>query len=96
MIGAVVLLAWAWFLSGFLSEPSAVGRSALVLTGWVGTSAAAAAVGVVASIGVFRRERWARPLAAVAAAGMTLTCVGAAAGIPALVGLASSRGSSRN
>ena len=31
VFGAVVMLAWAWFIVGFLAEPSAVGRSRVIL-----------------------------------------------------------------
>ncbi len=94
LFGAAVLLAWAWFLTGFLSEPSAVGRPRLVLVTWSFYSVASALVGVIGAIGLIRRKRWARTVAAIASAAMTLAVVGAVAGIPALVGLVSSRRSS--
>jgi hypothetical protein len=96
LFGAALTLYWAWFIIGFLSEPSAVGRVRIVLLTSTASSVVAALVGVIGAIGLVRRERWARTLAAVAAAAMTLTGVGAIAGIPALIGLFSSRNSSRN
>jgi hypothetical protein len=96
VLGAGVTLAWAWFIVGFLSEPSAVGRVRFVLLTSTASSVGAALVGVIGAIGLVRRERWGRTLAAIAAAAMTLTGVGAIAGIPALIGLFSSRNSSRN
>jgi hypothetical protein len=96
LFGAAVTLAWAWFIIGFLSEPSAVGRVRIVLLISTASSLGSGLIGVIGAIGLVRRERWARTLAAIAAAAMTLTGVGAIAGIPALIGLVSSRNSSRN
>lgn len=96
LIGVAVMLAWAWFILGFLPEPSAVGRIRFVLVTSSAYSVGAAVVGVVGAIGLFRRERWARTVAAIASAAMTLTVVGAIAGLPVLVALVSSRNSSRN
>lgn len=89
LIGAGVLFAWAWFLSGFFSEPSAVGRSRAVLGLVAGGSAGTALLGVVAALGLLRRARWAPRLALVASVFMIVTVVGAIAGIPVVVGLAS-------
>jgi hypothetical protein len=96
VFGAAVMLTWAWFVIGFLSEPSAVGRIWIVLVTSSAYSAGSAVVGVIGAIGLIRRERWARTVAGIASAAMTLTVVGAVAGIPALIGLLSSRNSSRN
>jgi hypothetical protein len=96
VFGAAVMLTWAWFIIGFRSEPSAAGRIWIVLVTSSAYSAGSAVVGVVGAIGLIRRERWARTVAAIASAAMTLTVVGAVAGIPALIGLLSSRNSSRN
>jgi hypothetical protein len=96
LLGAALMLYWAWFIIGFQSEPSAVGRIWLVLVTSSAYSAGSAVVGVIGAIGLIRRERWARTLATIASAAMTLTVVGAVAGIPALVGLVASRNSSRN
>jgi hypothetical protein len=96
VLGAAVMLTWAWFVIGFLSEPSAVGRIWIVLVTSSAYSAGSAVIGVIGAIGLVRRERWARTVAAIASAAMTLTVVGAVAGIPALIGLLSSRNSSRN
>lgn len=96
MIGAVVLAGWAWFVFGFRSEPSAVGRSRLVLDLVAGGSIGAALLGSAAAVALLTRRQWAPRLALVAAILMTLTVVGAIAGVPALIGLVSSRNSARN
>ncbi|MHB8588379.1 MAG: hypothetical protein ACYDA0_05950 [Candidatus Dormibacteraceae bacterium] len=96
LFGAAVMVGWAGFILGFLSEPSAVGRSRLILLTSSGYSIGSAAVAVIGAVGLARRERWGRTLAGIAASAMTLTIVGAIAGIPALIGLVSSRDSSRN
>jgi uncharacterized membrane protein (DUF2068 family) len=54
-----------------------------------GGSLCAALLGVVAAVGLQRRARWAPRLALVASVFMIVTVVGAIAGIPAVVGLAS-------
>jgi hypothetical protein len=95
LIGAGVLFIWAWFLSGFFAEPSAVGRSRAVLGMVAGGSLGTALLGVVAAIGLLRRARWAPRLALVASVFMIVTVVGAIAGIAAVVGLASYRKSPR-
>jgi hypothetical protein len=95
LFGAALSLYWAWFIIGFLSEPSAVGRVLIVLLTSVGSSIGSALLGVIGAVGLVRRERWARTVAAVAGAALTLTGVGAVAGIPALIGLLSSRNSGR-
>jgi hypothetical protein len=82
---------WAWFIFGFLSEPSATGKILGVLVTWIALSIVSALAGAVGAIGLLRREASARPIAWIAAVGMTLTGVGAVVGIPALVGLAWSR-----
>ena len=96
LVGAAILVAWAWFVLGFLAEPSAVGRSRVALNLVGGSSLGAALLGVAAAIALRARRRWAPSLAFVAAGFMILTLVGAVAGIPAVIGLASSRTSSRN
>jgi nitrate reductase gamma subunit len=47
LIGAVLLVAWGWFVLGFLTEPSAVGRmrSGLIVIGGVSI-----ALGVIAAV----------------------------------------------
>jgi hypothetical protein len=96
VFGAAVELYWAWFIIGFLAEPSAVGRIWLVLVTSSVYSAGAAVVGVIGAVGLLRRERWGRTVAGIASGAMTLSLVGAMAGIPALIGLLSSRNSYRN
>jgi hypothetical protein len=96
VLGAVLMLYWAWFIIGFQSEPSAVGKIWIVLVTSAAYSAGSAVVGLIGAVGLIRRERWARTVATIASAAMTLTVVGAIAGIPALVGLVASRNSDRN
>jgi len=96
LIGAAVMLGWAWFIVGFLTEPSAVGRIKFVLVTSSAYSVGAAVVGVLGAIGLIRHERWARTAAGIASGAMTLTVIGAIAGIPVLIALISSRNSFRN
>jgi len=95
LAGAVVAAAWAWFIFGFISEPSAVGRILGVLVFWIALSIAAALAGAVGALGLVRGESSGRTLAWIAAVAMTFTGVGAIAGIPALIGLVWSRKPSR-
>ncbi|MEO8745275.1 MAG: hypothetical protein ABI334_11160 [Candidatus Dormiibacterota bacterium] len=96
LIGAAVLLGWAWFLFGFRHEPSAVGRVGLILTSWAAYSAFFGLVGLAAAIGLVRRAAWGRTLASISATGMTISVVGSVVGIAVLIGLYSSRIPSRN
>jgi hypothetical protein len=96
LVGSALLVVWAWFVLGFRSEPSAVGRSRVVLDLVAGGSIGAALVGAAAAAALLGRRRWAPRLALVAAAFMILTVVGAIAGLPALIGLLSSRAAARN
>jgi hypothetical protein len=96
LLGAALMFYWAWFIIGFKSEPSAVGRIWIVLVTSSAYSAGSAVFGVIGAIGLIRRERWARSVATIASAAMTLTVVGAVAGVPALIGLVASRNSARN
>jgi hypothetical protein len=91
LIGAAVTLWWAWFVAGFLSEPSAVGRVLVVLLASICLSALSGLAGAAGAMGLIRRESWGRPLAWIAAVALTLSGAGAVGGIPALVGLVWSR-----
>ena len=95
LIGAVVTVAWAWFIFGFIHEPSVVGRILVVMVSWIGISISSGVTGAIGALGLLRNEVWGRPLAWVAAIAMTLTVVGAIAGIPALIGLGASRATGR-
>jgi hypothetical protein len=95
LVGAAIMVTWAWFIVGFLSEPSAVGRSRIVLVTSIIYSVGAALVGVAGAVGLRRNKRWGRTLAGIASAAMTFSVVGAIAGIPALIGIWSSRNSER-
>jgi hypothetical protein len=92
--GAVITIAWAPFIYQFTSEVSSDRRSKTVLIVWTAISIAAAALGAAGAIGILRRDRWGRPVAWAASIVITITCVGAIAGIPALIGLVFSRRSS--
>ena len=96
IVGAIALVGWAWYVAGFLSEPSAIGRSRLALLIYAGYGGLAALSGIGAAVGVIRKASWGRRAAVVAAVLMTLTCTGALAGVPALLGVLSSRGPSSN
>lgn len=91
LVGSAILLIWGIFVLGFLGEPSAIGRvrTALRFIGVV--SILAAVLGVIAAVALLRRESWAWTAALIASVLMTLTVVGAIAGIPALIGVATSR-----
>ena len=95
LIGAVIAVSWALFLAQFFDEPSAVGRIKAVLLVWSGISLAAGALAVPAAVMLYRRARSGRPLAWIVSILMTATFVGAIAGIPALIGLGSSRKAAR-
>jgi hypothetical protein len=91
LAGAVLTLWWAWFVAGFLQEPSAVGPVLMVLLASIFLSVISGITGAVGAFGLLRRTPWARPLAWVAAIALTLSGLGAVGGIPALVGLGWSR-----
>lgn len=91
LAGAVLTLWWAWFVSGFLQEPSAVGPVLIVLLTSIFLSVISGIAGAVGAMGLLRRMPWARPLAWVAAVALTLSGLGAVGGIPALIGLGWSR-----
>jgi hypothetical protein len=91
LVGAVLTVWWAWFVAGFLSEPSAVGPVLMVLVGSIILSTVSGFAGAVAAMGLLRRKPWGRPLAWIAAVALTLSGLGAIGGIPALVGLGWSR-----
>ena len=95
LAGAAVAIWWGWFVFGFIQEPSAVERVLIALLTLVGTSVVAGFAGAIASYGLVRNAAWSRPVAWIAAVLITLTGVGAIAGIPALVGLWWSRKASR-
>lgn len=94
--GATILLGWAWYIHGFLSEPSATGRVRLLLVAWAGFSVLAAGVGLVAALSGLRAAGWSRTASTLAGGAMTLTVIGAVAGVPALLGVFWSRTSSPN
>ena len=95
LAGAVITIWWGWFVFGFIQEPSAVGPVLIALLTLIGTSIGAGFAGAVGAYGLVRNAAWARPVAWIAAGLITLTGVGAIAGIPALVGLWWSRKASR-
>jgi hypothetical protein len=91
LAGAVLTEWWAWFVSGFLSEPSAVGRVLAVLLTSILLSVLSGLDGAFAAVGLLRHEPWSRRMAWIAAVSLTLSGAGAIGGIPALVGLVWSR-----
>jgi hypothetical protein len=91
LAGAVIAIWWGWFVFGFIQEPSAVGPVLIALLTLIASSFAAGLAGAVGAYGLIRNAAWARPVAWIAASLITLTGVGAIAGIPALVGLGWSR-----
>lgn len=94
-LGVGIALLWVGgvALSAFdAAQDTATRTTAFV---WGIASLAAALLAIVGLVGVLRRTYWGRPMAWAAAVALTLTCVGALAGIPALIGLAMSRGQSR-
>jgi len=91
LAGAVVNMWWAWFVNGFLSEPSAVGRVEAVLVTSIALSALSGIFGAIGAAGLLRRDAWGRRMAWIAAVALTLSGVGAIGGIPALIGLGWSR-----
>jgi hypothetical protein len=91
LAGAVVTVWWAWFVSGFLSEPSAVGRVLAVLLTSILLSVFSGMDGALAAVGLLRKEPWGRRMAWIAAVSLTVSGAGAIGGIPALVGLVWSR-----
>ncbi len=82
---------WAWFVSGFLSEPSAVGRILAVLVTSIVISIVSGLAGAAGAVGLLRNDSWGRPLAWIAAITLTLSVAGAIGGVPALIGLGWSR-----
>ena len=94
-IGTVIAIAWAPYIYQFTSEVASDRRSKAVLIVWTALSIAAALLGAAGAIGILRRDRWGRPVAWVASVAITVTFVGAIAGIPALIGLWTSRGTSK-
>jgi hypothetical protein len=95
LAGAAVTAWWAWFVFGFIHEPSAVGPVLAVLLISIATSVTATLAGAVGAIALLRGEATSRSLAWLAAIAMTFTGVGAIAGVPALIGLLWSRQPSR-
>jgi len=91
VVGAIVLVGWAWFVHGFLGEPSATGRVRLLLVAWIGYSGLAALLGLAGAAAAMREVPGHRRLAAIAATAMTITGIGAIAGVPALLGIFWSR-----
>ena len=91
LAGAVVTGWWAWFINGFLSEPSATGRVLAVLLTSICLSVLSGLDGALAAVGLLRNEPWARRMAWIAAVALTLSGAGAIGGVPALVGLVWSR-----
>lgn len=95
LIGGAIGIAWGAFLAQFMNEPSAVGPTKAVLVIWVLISWTGAILALPAAIMLRRRDRLGRALAWIVSIFITATFVGAIAGVPALIGLWSSRKASR-
>jgi hypothetical protein len=95
LAGAVIAVGWAVLDYSFFSEPSADGRSRLVLGAWAGWSIGAAIFCVIGAIGIVGKARWARNVSWTASVFMTSTLVGAIPGIAAFMGLWASRDSTK-
>ncbi len=89
--GSFLLLLWGLWILTFKTEPSAVGRTGLLLMVISGASIGSALVGLFASVGLFVQARWARSAAWFASVLLILTLVSSWAGIIGLIGLISSR-----
>ncbi|HEY0829647.1 MAG TPA: hypothetical protein VGE99_00805 [Candidatus Dormibacteraeota bacterium] len=94
MAGSFCLFLWGGFVFTFTSEPSSVGRLGAALFLIVGASLGTAIVGTVATVGLYRKSRWAPSAAWFASVLMILTCVSSWAAVIAIIGLVSSRRSS--
>jgi hypothetical protein len=95
LAGSFLLLLWGFFVLSFKTEPSAVGRVGVALIVIGGASIGTAVVGFVAAAGSFFRARWATSAAWLASVLLVLTVVSSWAGIIGVVGLISSRMSTR-
>jgi hypothetical protein len=95
LAGSFLLLLWGFFVLSFKTEPSAVGRVGVALIVIGGASIGTAVVGFVAAFGSFFRARWATSAAWLASVLLVLTVVSSWAGIIGVVGLISSRMSTR-
>jgi hypothetical protein len=91
LVGAAILVIWGVFVLAFLSEPSAVGRVRGLISLIGGASIVAAVLGVVGAVALRRNKPWAWMVALAASLLMTVTVVGAIAGLPALVGIIAGR-----
>ena len=94
-IGSVITIAWGPYIYQFTSEVASDRRSKAVLIVWALFSLWAGFMGMSSTILLRRDSRTGRPVAWVASIAITLTFVGAIAGIPAFIGLWSSRGAAK-
>ena len=55
LVGAVGMAGWGWFIFGFISEPSAVGRVLAVMVTWLALSLVSVVAGTVGLIELLRQ-----------------------------------------
>jgi eukaryotic-like serine/threonine-protein kinase len=94
-LGVGIGLLWVGGLALYAFDPTQDSGTRLTAFIWGIMSLAAVLLATVGLVGVLRRTYWGRPMAWAAAVALTLTCVGALAGVPVLIGLGMSRGQSR-
>jgi hypothetical protein len=95
LVGAVVCGAWAIYIFGFTTEPSAERRSKAVLLVWSGLSDAAALMCLAGALTLPRGTRGGRVVGWTASILLIVTLVGAIPGIAAVMGLWASRNASK-
>jgi NhaP-type Na+/H+ or K+/H+ antiporter len=91
LVGAVVCGAWAIYIFGFTSEPSAERRTKTVLQVWSGLSDVAALMCLAGALTLPRGTRNGRVVGWTASILLIVTLVGAIPGLAAAMGLWSSR-----
>jgi peptidoglycan/LPS O-acetylase OafA/YrhL len=95
LLGAVVCGAWAIYIFGFTSEPSAERRTKTVLLVWSSLSDLAALMCLVGALTLPRGTRNGRVVGWIASILLIVTLVGAIPGIAAAMGLRASRNASK-
>jgi hypothetical protein len=96
VVGAGTLLCLVFGIGLLVSAGGYADSNARVgAVGWGVFALVAAGLGWLAMAGVMVRSAWGRPVAWAASVVMLLTCVGALAAIPAMIGLALSHNQSR-
>jgi hypothetical protein len=91
----MLLLLWGVWVLSFKSEPSAVGRIGIALIVIGGASIGTAIAGFVAAVALILGARWGTPAAWLASVLMILTIVSSWAGVMTMIGLFTSRNSTK-